>query len=172
MFLKNPQNWKVFNSIYFSPRVNISFQLQFTRSYFWIWKIWFHIASALFSLSINYNFVRTKENSDTFTSLGSKKQKAPHLFQPPTYNISLNFTNPLFIKTPSPFIWELRVHKNICSGNFGKFSREQPWWGPVLIKLQGLYMYWNRTRPQLLSWEFSKICRTVTPLPVKSCFRN
>ena len=55
-------------------QANVWFQWSFnmTRSYFWIWKICFHIASAPSSLSINYNFVRTLANFDTFRSLGSK----------------------------------------------------------------------------------------------------
>ena len=30
------------------------------------------------------------------------------------------------------------LHKNICSENFGKFSRRHPWWGPALTNFQGL----------------------------------
>ena len=33
------------------------------------------------------------------------------------------------------------LHKNICSENFGKFSRKHQWWVPAIIKLQGLWLY-------------------------------
>ena len=62
VFLKKSQNWKesirVFSKVYFSTGVDISFQHSIYQV-IWIWKICFHIALELFSLSINYNFVRT-----------------------------------------------------------------------------------------------------------------
>ena len=65
VFLKNSQNWKQNRKPMFSialishPRLTLHFNFQFTRSYFWIWNICFHIASAHFTLSINCNFVRS-----------------------------------------------------------------------------------------------------------------
>ena len=62
----------VFNSVYFSLKVNISFQLSIYQVMFLNLKSFF-FASEHFSFSINYNFVCTQENFDTFTSLESKQ---------------------------------------------------------------------------------------------------
>ena len=62
----------VFSSVCFSPGVNISLQHLIYQVILLNLKNCFHIASALFLLSINYNFIRTQANFDTVTSLGSK----------------------------------------------------------------------------------------------------
>ena len=50
--LKTYQNWKekncAFNSDYFSSGLIFHLNFQFTRSYFWIWKICFHMLQHFF----------------------------------------------------------------------------------------------------------------------------
>ena len=65
-----------------------------------IWKYYFLIALALFSLSINYNFVITQANFDTFTYWDQKKQKRPPIYSNFTFQPFTKFSDPLFIKTP------------------------------------------------------------------------
>ena len=53
---KTPAFWIVFIS---HLELIIHFNFEFTRSYFWSWKICSHVTSALFPLSTYYNFVDT-----------------------------------------------------------------------------------------------------------------
>ena len=82
----NDNSFMQFSIVFISHVVlKFHFNFQFTGLYFWISKICLRMASALFFFSINYNFVRTQLNFDTFTHvIGIKRNKKPsHLFQPP-----------------------------------------------------------------------------------------
>ena len=115
VFLKNSQNWKesihVFNTVYFSSRVNISFNIQFTRSYFWIWKICFHIALALFSFSIKITILFVhRQFLIHLRHWDQNKQKNPVYSNHHTYYISLNLPTSFtcLLRLP-PFIRDLKV---------------------------------------------------------------
>ena len=79
VFLKNPKNWKgntsVFNSFYFSPTLTFHFNLQFTRSYFWISKRIFQIQKYdLLNWKLRWNInlrweINTIENTGVFLSV-------------------------------------------------------------------------------------------------------
>ena len=68
-------------------------------------KILLHIASAIFSLSINFhNFIRTYANFDTLTSCDQNKQtKRPPFIPTPR----IFYQTPCLLRTP--FIRDLRV---------------------------------------------------------------
>ena len=108
VFFKNSQNWKkitlAFNSVYFSPRVNISFQLSVYHVIFLSLKnLFLHCFSTIFP----FHKLQLCSHLGKFWYIYVIKikinKKAPSLFQPPGYYISLNFP---FIKIP-PFIRNL-----------------------------------------------------------------
>ena len=110
MFFKNSQNWKentrVFNTVYFSPRVNISFQLSVYQVIFFNLKNLFSHCFDTFSLSVNYNFVRTWARLRH--GIRIYKWSPSHFFQPhPTpHPLILYFTeffDPPVILRPSVY---------------------------------------------------------------------
>ena len=109
VFLKNSQNWKenarIFNSIYFSSRVNISFQLSINQLTFLSLTFFFHIASALFFLFHKSQLCSHKGKFCYIYVIRIKiNKRPPRVFQPPSptsaYYISLNFLTPCLLRPP------------------------------------------------------------------------
>ena len=107
VFIKNSQNWKkntrVFNTVYFSPRVNISFQLL-------IYQVIFLNLENLFSqyFSTFFSFHKLQLYLIHLRHWDQNKQRKASLpfispRHPSAFYISLNFPTRLFIKTPLRF---------------------------------------------------------------------